>query len=221
MSRHDRLVLVLLLALLLPAAATFAQGTPAPPPIEILVDGATVTSTGLTPGGSVAILAGWWFNSRGASNLTNTARAGIADANGSFSTKLHLPIPEGALLVALDVASGRMGVVDVAVPRFKRKAIMEKRFKRAPDREVESIESLHDDALIVVMRAGVGIWTQRTADGGGADHDAKSDGRILTRPEKMHPLAGSPAAPAKIKHKDVVVLIDALAGTFASTEVAE
>jgi hypothetical protein len=210
-----------IMSLVMIPAQGIAQVTPTPPPIAIQVDGATVTGTGLTPGGSVAILAGWWFNSRGASNLTNTARAGIADGSGSFSTTLHLPVPEGALLAVLDTASGRVAVLDVGTPRFSRLAIPEKRFKRDAERDVDTIQSPHDTALIVVMRPGVGIWAQNAGDGGNRDDDAKADGSILTVPEKMMPLAGSPAAPRKIKHKDVVLLVDALAGIFASTEVAE
>lgn len=215
------LLLSIALLIVIPVQG-IAQVNPTPQQsVGITVDGATVTGTGLTPGGPVAILAGWWFNSRGASNLTNTSRAGVADANGGFSTTLHLPVPEGALLVALDVASGRMAVLDVGTPRFSRRAIPEKRFKRDAEREVETMLSPHDTALIVVMRLGVGIWAQSAGDGGNADDDAKADGIIQTTPEKMVPLAGSPAAPRKIKHKDAVLLIDALAGIFASTEVTE
>lgn len=190
------------------------------PPMTIQVQGDGVTVQGLTPGGDVVVIAGWSTKARSVWNIDQPWRAAVADSAGTATVTFYR-VPDGAVVAAADVATGRVAVSDVGSVRFSRIALAAPRFRRNADREVERIESPHERALIVVVRPGIGAWAALAGDGARGDQDGQSDGIIRTDPAALIPIAQSPPPPPRIKHKDVVVLVDAHGLVLGHTEVPE
>jgi hypothetical protein len=192
-----------------------------PSPIAIEISGSSVTATGLTPGGAVAVVAAWNTTVRGWSKAGHTWQDARAAANGAVQTTFPNLIPPGAFLAVIDVATGRVVEKTDAVQTFQRLELPEKRLKRDSKREVGEIWSPLPRAMIVWIRAGEGVWVQVAGDGGSGDDDLVTNGRVSTDPGKMNPIAFSPAPPKKIKSHDIVLMIDVRGGLIASTEVAQ
>jgi hypothetical protein len=62
----------------------------------------------------------------------------------------------------------------------------------------------------LLVRPGVGAWTFAGADGGPRDEDGKTDGHLRFALDKLNPLPGSPAAPARVDAGDLWLIVDPL-----------
>jgi hypothetical protein len=184
-------------------------------PIAIQVDGNIVTVTGLTPGGACAVVVSW----RVRTAIVETWRAGTVDSEGAVSAKFPLAAPSGGLIAVVDVSTGRLEVSVGDGSFFERVELPSDRFKRNEERAVDEVASPQVRAMIVVARPGQGVWVQRGFDGGGGDADGRVDGRIGTDPSAMTPIGDSGPPPRKIKHRDQVLVVDLMSGTYATTEV--
>src|SRR5688572_5292529 len=147
------LTTVLTLSLALPVLAGDAFVLRAiseqPSPIAIEISGSSVTATGLTPGGAVAVVAAWNTTVQGWSKAGHTWQDARAAANGVVQTTFPNPIPPGAFLAVIDVATGRVVEKTDAAQTFQRVELPEKRLKRDSKREVGEIWSPLPRAMIV------------------------------------------------------------------------
>jgi hypothetical protein len=189
------------------------------PPITFTVHDATVTVTGLSPGGAAAVLNISLESSGSSSFVTRTWRDARAGADGAVSVTFGRRIAERAFIAVIDVETGRIARASGADTMFEQVDLPAKHFKRNANAEVDEVLTPHSSAMLVVVRRGVGAWLRVAYDGGGGDADRRVDGRITTDPSTLRPIAHSPEAPKKIKPKDLVLLIDPHCLCFAMTEV--
>jgi hypothetical protein len=189
------------------------------PPISFTVQHATVTGSGMTPDGAAAVLNVSIESSGSSSVVMRTWRDARADADGSISVTFSAPVAQGAFIAVIDVETGRIARSSAGETLFEQVALPERQFKRNPNREVDAVATPHPSAMLVVVRRAVGAWLRIAYDGGSGDADGLVDGRITTDPSAMQPIAHSPEAPAKIKPKDAVLLIDPQCLCYATTEV--
>lgn len=185
------------------------------------MSGRSVTASGLTPGGNVAVVAGWWTSWHGSANLGQKWRDAKADAQGAIEVAFTSPLPDKTFLAVIDIATGRIETRIGDPRRYRRLAMDQKQFKNDGKGEFDHVASPHDLAMIILVRPGEGAWIQIAGDGGGRDADGRSDGFLTTKPEAMWPMAQSAGPPKKIRKKDVVLIIDAAAGAYTTTEVQQ
>ncbi len=186
-------------------------------PIIIEVNGATVTASGLTPGGSAAVVCAWRKTAGEFSESSQTSRDAHVSGDGRVTVEFGSAIPASALIAVIDVATGRLETL--IGTKFRRIDLPAKRFKKGADGQVDEFALPHAEAMVVLVRRGEGVWIQRLSDGGYGDDDGSLDGRLRINPERMTPIAFSGAAPKKIRGRDVVLLVDTSARVFAATEV--
>src|ERR1700741_5069564 len=127
-----------------------------PSPIAIEISGSSVTATGLTPGGAVAVVAAWSTTVPGWSRAGHTWRDARVTADGVVQTTFSNSIPSGAFVAVIDVASGRVVEKTDAAQTFQRVELPEKRVKRDSKREDGEISSPLPPAMIMWIRAGAG-----------------------------------------------------------------
>ncbi len=210
MGRSSSLVLGLAL---LSAAMAEAQGTPSPPPKpqpRIAFEEKAVVATGLTPGGTVA-----WFGVQRrvdadfSGEIVRLWDAGKAGADGSARIDLPTPVTPSSLWAAVDVASGEFAVAAPAGYRIARPGKpggLGVGQGANPDEIVDERPYLAG----LVVRPGEGAWSFSGGDGGPRDEDGQSNGRVRFALDKLDPLPGSPAAPAKAKGTDLWIVVDLL-----------
>jgi hypothetical protein len=190
-----------------------------PPAIAIVLNGSTVSASGLTPGGQVIIITGWWMRPHGLGELGRRWMDGHADPTGSLTVTFSLTVPDDAFVAAIDVATGHWQTRTADPGRYRREDIPEGRFRRNGAREVDLVMLPQESAMFVLVRPGMGAWVQTAGDGAGGDADAQSNGLITGDPAQMRPIGDSPAPPSKIKNKDLFLVLDPKSGMFGVTEV--
>lgn len=187
--------------------------------ITVLVDGRSVRATGLTPNGACAVVVSFRTLYQGTTAVLETWRNARASAAGEIDVSFELPPSSDALIAVVDVATGATQISPGDGSSFRRTELPAARFRRDSERRVEEIASPQLSTMIVVVSPREGAWVQRANDGGAGDADGTVNNRIGVDPAAMHPIAYSGAAPNKFKAKDVVLVINRHAGTYASSEV--
>ncbi len=206
---------VLLVRILSPSL--YAAGLPAA--ISFEVSGESVHATGLTPEGPVAVICAWRITNGDFSHASQSWREASATQSGEIQVTFANPIPSGAFIAVIDVESGRVGMTTNEATTFEQVDLPSKRLRRDAGGEVVHVLSPNEAVLLIVMRRGEGVWARAAHDGGAGDADQALDGRITTDPAGLLSIAGSSAAPKKIRPHDFVLVIDKASRQFASTEV--
>ena len=212
-GRSSSLVLGLVLLSAITAGSVTAQGTPPSSPKpqpRISFEEKAVVATGLTPGGTAA-----WFGVQRrvdadfSGEIVRLWDAGMVGADGSARIDLPTPVSPRSLWTAVDVTSGEF---DVAAPSGYRIARPEKpgRLRAGQGAEPDDIEDERPYLAGLVVRPGDGAWAFSGGDGGPRDEDGQNDGRVRFAMDKLDPLPGSPAAPAKARGTDLWIVVDLL-----------
>jgi hypothetical protein len=210
---------LVVLTVLAAAATTLYASDNTPLPIITTVDGQSVSATGLTPGGAAAVLTSWRVKANGSWYSSQTWRDTQADPVGAISVTFDHTFPPGALVVVVDVSSGRVHLHDVGTARFERTAVGAQQLQRDDAGDVAEVLSPNESAFIMLVRPGEGIWVQIASDGGAGDDDGSVNGRVRTDPANLQPIAGSGAAPQVIQSNDLLFVMDDVAGLVSSAEV--
>jgi hypothetical protein len=198
---------------LLSAGIASAQGTPPSSPKpqpRISFEEKAVVASGLTPGGTVA-----WFGVQRrvdadfSGEIVRLWDAGKVGADGTARIDLPTPVSPRSLWTAVDVTSGEF---DVVAPSRYRIARPEKpgRLRAGQGANPDDIEDERPYLAGLVVRPGEGAWSFSGGDGGPRDEDGQNDGRVRFAMDKLDPLPGSPAAPAKAKGTDLWIVVDLL-----------
>lgn len=193
--------------LLLSAGAAGAQGSPKPAPRIAFEEGAVVAS-GMTPGKRVA-----WFaverrvEADYSNEISQIYRMTEAAADGAARLDRPRAVSPRSYWVAVDVERGELVV---AAPDGYRITKPE-RPARLGLGEGSRPDEIRDDRpylLGLMVRPGEGAWAFGGGDGSASDEDGESDGHLRFALDRLEPLPGSPAAPAKAKGTDLWFVVD-------------
>ncbi|HTG33117.1 MAG TPA: hypothetical protein VLB76_09315 [Thermoanaerobaculia bacterium] len=196
----------LLLGLLIAGAAT-GQGTPPPSDPQLTFEDSAVVASGLTPGKAVA-----WFGVEHridpgySGEMIQRYDVGTAAADGTARLELPQPLAPRSFWVAVDLESGGFAV---AAPGGYRLA------KPLHPSRLRALEGAASDEILddrpylmgLVVRPGGGAWAFAGGDGGPRDEDGASDGHLRFALDKLDPLLGSPAAPARSQKADLWFIV--------------
>ena len=211
------LPLSLLLSLLF-AGTVLAQGNPNPPakPDPALAfEESAVVASGMTPGRSVV-----WF---GVERRIDAAYSGdvaqhynvaTAAADGTARLDLAQPVAPRSFWIAVDLDSGAVAAAGPDGYRLRRP----QHFSHLGQGQGAKADEILDERpflMGLVVRPGEGAWAFTGGDGGPRDEDGKNDGHLRFALDKLDPLPGSPAAPAKLKGTDLWVVVDPMAMEIA------
>jgi hypothetical protein len=192
---------------LLVAGTAAAQGAASP---RIVFEAQAVVASGLTPGKFVA-----WFgvehriDAGYSGDMIQRYDIGTAAADGTARLELPQSAAPRSFWVAVDLESG--GFV-VASPDHYRLAKPRKPSRLRVTEAAQTDEILDDRPYLMglVVRPGGGAWAFAGGDGGPRDEDGQSDGHLRFALDKLTPLPGSPAAPAKAQGGDLWFIVDPL-----------
>ncbi len=207
MKRAAAVLPLFLLALLI-AGTAVVQGQPH---LRITFAGTRVLASGLTPGKPVV-----WFgvehrvDAEYSGDMTQRYDVGTAAADGTARLELaQVPAPR-SFWVAVDLDSGALAV---AAPDGYRLAKPRNPARLGAGQGAEPDEILDDRPYLMglTVRPGLGAWSFAGGDGGPRDEDGESNGHLRFALDRLDPLPGSPAAPAKLAGNDLWILVDPLA----------
>jgi len=202
-----RRALPLVVAGLLLAGSAGAQTKPEP---RIAFEETAVVASGLTPGKAVAWLGVERIVDENlAAELVQRSKTLTAGADGVSRLDLGRPAAQRSLWVAVDVDSGEFVVAAPDGYRINR---------RPKPSRLDVVEGNGPDAILdggsylfgLVVRPQEGAWTFQGGDGGPQDDDGGTDGRVRFALNQLKPLAGSPAAPDKVRGSDLWFVVDLL-----------
>ena len=199
----------LFLFCLLLASAAFAQDNPAKPDKPQIVFAETaVVASGLTPGQTVV-----WF---GVEHAIDAEYSGEISqhydtvkvaADGTARLDLQQAPAPRSFWVAVELDSGDFAVAAPGGYRIAR-ARKPSRLGLGDGPKADEILDERPFLMGLMVRPGEGAWAFTGGDGGPRDEDGRNDGHLRFALDKLDPLPGSPAAPAKLKGGDLWVIID-------------
>ena len=206
--RRAAAVLSLFVLDLLIAGTAVAQGQPHP---RITFADKAVLASGLTPGRTVV-----WFgvehrvDAEYSGDMTQRYAVGTAAADGTARLELAQSPAPRSFWVAVDLDSGALAV---AAPDGYRLAKPRNPARLGAGQGAEADEILDDRPYLMglTVRPGLGAWSFAGGDGGPRDEDGENNGHLRFALDRLDPLPGSPAAPAKLAGNDLWILVDPLA----------
>jgi len=193
---------------LLIAVAADGWRQPARPGVQVTLEDRSVVASGLTAGKAVI-----WFgvelrvDAELSTKLTQRYDVGTAAADGTARLDLPEPVAPRAYWTAVDLDSGGFAVATPAGYRLAgptKPSSLDRGEGSKPDGLIDSRPYL----MGLLVRPGVGAWSFAGGDGSPRDEDGRSDGHLRFALDKLDPLPGSPAAPAKSGGKDLWLIVD-------------
>jgi len=192
---------------LLIAGIAVAQGKP---DLRIAFVDKAVLASGLTAGKQVV-----WFgvehrvDAEYSGDMTQRYAMGTAAADGTARLELAQSPAPRSFWVAVDLDSGALAV---AAPDGYRLAKPRKPAHLGAGQGAKPDEILDDRPYLMglMVRPGLGAWSFAGGDGGPRDEDGESNGHLRFALDRLDPLPGSPAAPAKLAGNDLWILVDPL-----------
>ncbi len=188
-------------------------------PINITFSNASVTASGITPGGTALVFGlsrqqedGWVDNARIQRVLTDTERTGTVTVN------LDHDLVQSAVWVAMDLADGRMEISTPNGSHF-RAVTFPGGLEDGTSGKNERLVSGRSFIDVIWVRPGTGAWYY---SGGGAILGARSNGgKITVEADQMQPIGESPNPPKRFGPHDILLLFDPRRMEYCSTEVTE
>jgi hypothetical protein len=215
--RRDRSLSSTLVLGLLIAGIAFAQGTaqgspgkPAKPALQVAFEDSALVASGLTPGQPVV-----WFgvehriDAEYSGEMAQRYGTGTVAADGTARLDLGHAVAPRSFWVAVDLDGGDFVV---AAPNGYRLAKPRKPSRLGLGEGSKSDEILDERPYLMglMVRPKEGAWVFAGGDGGPRDEDGKNDGHLRFALDKLDPLPGSPAAPAKLQGNDLWFVVDPL-----------
>jgi hypothetical protein len=197
---------LLFLTLLLVPAMAGAQGNQSP---VIVFEANAVVASGLSPGKTVV-----WFgverrvDAEYSTDVYERYDVGMAGADGTARFVLDQPVALRSLWTVVDLDSGAFALA--APEGYRLGRLSEPPARLGVGSAAQSDELLDERPYLVglVVRPGEGAWRFAGGDGGARDEDGQNDGHLRFALDKLEPLPGSPAAPARVRGSDLWFVID-------------
>lgn len=198
---------LLLLGLSLMPGPAGAQARPEP---RIAFAENAVTASGLTPGKAVVFFGVERIvDPDHAAELVQHVEEMAAGADGVSRLELARPVSRRSLWVIVDVESGGFAVASPDGYQIQRRP-RPSRLVAGEGSRADEIEDGPAYLFGLMVRPGEGAWTFRGGDGSPLDQDGDTDGRVRFALDRLEPLPGSPAAPAKARGTDLWFVVDLL-----------
>jgi hypothetical protein len=145
----------------------------------------------------------------------------LVDDHGDGSPRVDFdePVAPRSLWIGVDLASGRWAVSSSSSTSVHKRDTPPGLLKKSSGAEYDRVDVRAERIELIWIRPGVGAWATTNGDGGLLDDDHEANGHVVTAASSMHPLAGSPPAPANFKTSDVVIAVDPVTLDVIQTEV--
>jgi len=184
----------------------------------------SVTVSGSTPGGEVALFAVAKEASNSAVPVpTKTGHAVVlhdVDHDGTVIFERERPVPLLAIWVAVDLASGQWVVS--GSPGFEPQTIPpESLAKRDGAGQLRKLSALVPEMDVLLVRPGTGSWRIYAAKTSGLDENAHGDQPLQIDVSNMIPLSGTSSKLDSILPGDVIAMIEPVSMRFAVREVGK
>jgi len=205
--RRDRALSWSVVLALLVAGPALGQGQS----VRLAFGDQAVTASGLTPGKPVV-----WFSveyqvdAGYSSSLTQRYETGTAEADGTARLDLAHPPSPRSYWMAVDLGSGAYALAAPGSGRVVR-AARPSALDTGQGARADGLLDTRQYLIGLLVRPGVGAWSFAGADGGPRDEDGKTNGHLRFALDLLHPLPGSPAAPARKDKADLWLIVDPLA----------
>ena len=198
------------------AVSGFAQS-----PIGIDVRDGGVTVSGVTPGGSIALVAvGRGAGRRGMISQYRESRL-LADENGD-GTITYRPareIPDRSVWLGVDLIDGRYAIG--ASPEFVfGNSSLVSSLRKDAEGELAILEKEIPRLTVLLVRPKSGAWLFEAREGGAADHDGPN-GRLQLFFSDAIAIEGKDNAPKHLKNGDVVLAVDPYQLSVFAAEVGK
>lgn len=183
--------------------ASLAAAKPA-----IRFDGATVTVTKVTEGGTVLLLGS---ARTGRSHYLRIVEYEYPlrddDGDGTVTLALDEGLPSASVWVAIDLASGDFEVASPDARHVKRKHFGQGLLQGPGNGNTARLLEQEELLTFCYVRPGVGAWVRRSEDGGAGDVDGVDNGIVGVPLGGMTKVAGDEAAPLEFQRGDLVIAI--------------
>lgn len=188
-------------------------------PLQIAIEPSVIAVTNATPSGTVVVYTVSLDGRRGVLLQRRIARAVTADATGHARYVPDVPLPLRTICVAVDVESGRMTFGGPPDYEVDVRPFPTGKLKRESDGESGLVDALIPRAGLLIVRPGIGAWHLSASEGAGGDADEQQDGKLSIDFSAARPVYGDTPAPARLKKRDVVVLVDSARLELFTTEI--
>jgi hypothetical protein len=198
---------ILFLAL---AVSAVAQQPPAPPAPVITFEKNAVVVSGVTAKGQL-VLFGVARELAEDDVATVVRRSQVLtddDSDGRVRLDLGKDVPFRSVWVAVDLATGQWTTAAPEGYPLRLVGWQGSGIERRATAPSDRVEDARTFAEILLVRPGLGAWQLTVEDGSGSDDDGAADGKIAASLDRLIPVAGTVAPPARFDPTDVVVLID-------------
>lgn len=196
----------------------------APPELPITFEEAAVLAAELTPGGEALFFSIARVPLGYSQRVERRVEVVPVDPLGEAYYELGAEragggVPRKSVWAVVDLSSGAYGIAAPGGFVLDESPFPGNGFQVGAPGLVNRLRHTFAWVDLVLVRPGVGAWTFRASDGGGADRDGVADGRTVTALEDAAPVGAAPAPPDRFQAEDVIVVIDSRTLRFYATRL--
>jgi len=191
---------------------TLLAALPAVAQLQVQYGAKSLTVSGASPRGDVAVLGVIQSNYRGLESIQKPASIERADAAGTVTIQVARPSFRSVWLV-VDLRTGEFVVSSPPGYPLRQMAVP----PEAIDRSGRSLLHARPTVDVYVVRRGLGAWHSRAADVG--VQSDPGDGRVGVSVDHLKPVGATPAAPPVLTPGDIVMVFDAPFMEFWATRL--
>jgi len=194
---------------LVPWAGFLLASTAALAQPQITFQSTTTAQATVVPGGAVVWFGGAHFRD---TYLERIFHWGFVEADGDKDGIVAFTradgIPPGAVLVAVDVATGEVAVAREGGLEWGAVALAGTDQERGSDGSLVAVRLASRSADLLVVRPGVGAWAAHVADGDSRDVDGPGNATVVVSVDSLVRLDPAYAPLTATMNGDVVVLFN-------------
>lgn len=190
--------------------------------LRVEAQGDQLVVNGVTPGGEVVVMAVAYEWPRVILHVsTPFLRGRDDDGDGSASVAYGGTIPRGAVLATADLSAGALTLTTAEGAQPPVRTDRSVTLASLPDSKVQGLEAQGRFVVMMVVRPGVAAWQAVVGDGGRADGDGISDGKVLVAPGSLSRWIGATGPPTEFQEGDVIVAFETLTKNLVTTTLGD
>ena len=180
----------------------------AAPPLGMAFDGDAVVVSDLEPGAELIYFSVSRFSAAYVPRTERRAERLVdEDFDGEVRIALHRAVPPKFLAVAVELASGRFGVLTPMGSPAREVAFPAHSLRPGPGNRLDRLADETDYVELLLVRPGSGAWALTTGDGTATDESPSSDGLVMSAVTSMLPVGTSGAPPEEYQKDDFLVRV--------------